>query len=49
MTPTGCSRDHVMRQLIGGRAVKNGAASASAMGRFETSSKSEPPISTDER
>ena len=25
-----------MRQLIGGRAVKRGAASASAMGRFET-------------
>ncbi len=25
-----------MRQLIGGRAVKHGAASASAMGRFET-------------
>ena len=25
-----------MRQLVGGRAVKNGAASASAMGRFET-------------
>ncbi len=30
------SRDPVMRQLIGGRAVKHGAASASAMGRFET-------------
>ena len=29
-------RDPVMRQLIGGRAVKRGAASASAMGRFET-------------
>ncbi len=28
-------RDPVMRQLIGGRAVKRGAASASAMGRFE--------------
>jgi hypothetical protein len=28
--------DPVIRQLIGGRAVKNGAASASAMGRFET-------------
>lgn len=28
--------DPVMRQLIGGRAVKHGAASASAMGRFET-------------
>jgi len=26
----------VMRQLVGGRAVKDGAASASAMGRFET-------------
>jgi hypothetical protein len=25
-----------MRQLVGGRAVKRGAASASAMGRFET-------------
>ncbi len=30
------ARDPVMRQLIGGRAVKHGAASASAMGRFET-------------
>jgi hypothetical protein len=29
-------RDPVMRQLIGGRAVKHGAASASTMGRFET-------------
>lgn len=29
-------RDPVMRQLVGGRAVKRGAASASAMGRFET-------------
>ena len=29
-------RDPVMRDLIGGRAVKHGAASASAMGRFET-------------
>jgi hypothetical protein len=29
-------RDPVIRQLVGGRAVKNGAASASAMGRFET-------------
>jgi hypothetical protein len=28
--------DPVMRQSIGGRAVKRGAASASAMGRFET-------------
>ena len=30
------SRDPVMRQLVGGRAIKDGAASASAMGRFET-------------
>lgn len=30
------ARDPVMRQIIGGRAVKRGAASASAMGRFET-------------
>ena len=29
-------RDPVMRRLVGGRAVKHGAASASAMGRFET-------------
>ena len=29
-------RDPVMRQLVGGGAVKHGAASASAMGRFET-------------
>ena len=29
-------RDPVMRQLVGGRTVKHGAASASAMGRFET-------------
>ena len=29
-------RDPVMRQLVGGRAIKRGAASASAMGRFET-------------
>lgn len=29
-------RDPVLRQLVGGRAVKHGAASASAMGRFET-------------
>ena len=29
-------RDPVMRQIVGGRAVKTGAASASAMGRFET-------------
>ena len=28
--------DPVMRQLVGGRALKHGAASASAMGRFET-------------
>jgi len=28
--------DPVMRQLVGGQAIKNGAASASAMGRFET-------------
>ncbi len=28
--------DPVMRQFVGGRAAKNGAASASAMGRFET-------------
>lgn len=32
----GLRRDPVMRQLVGGRAVKRGAASASAMGRFET-------------
>jgi len=29
-------RDSVMCQLVGGRAVKHSAASASAMGRFET-------------
>ncbi len=29
-------RDPVMRQLVGGWALKHGAASASAMGRFET-------------
>lgn len=29
-------RDLVMRQLVGGRAVKHGATLASAMGRFET-------------
>lgn len=29
-------RDSVMRQLVGGRAVKHGAASASALGRFKT-------------
>jgi len=31
-----------MRQLIGGRAVKNSAASASAMGRFETEMLTQP-------
>ena len=35
-------RDPVMRQLIGGRAVKSGAASASAMGRFETLTLTQP-------
>lgn len=30
------SRDPVMRHLVGGRAIKHGAASTSAMGRFET-------------
>ena len=35
-------RDPVMRQLVGGRAVKHGAASASAMGRFETQMLSQP-------
>jgi Transposase DDE domain group 1 len=34
--------DPVMRQLVGGRAVKNGAASASAMGRFETEMLTQP-------
>ena len=29
-------RDPVMRQLVGGRAIKDGSASARAMGRFET-------------
>ena len=29
-------RDPVMRHLVGGRAIKHGAASTSAMGRFET-------------
>ena len=29
-------RDPVMRQIVGGRAVRHGAASASAIGRFET-------------
>ena len=36
------SRDHVMQQRIGGRAVKNSAASASAMGRFETETLTQP-------
>jgi hypothetical protein len=35
-------RDPVMRQLVGGRAVKHGAASASAMGRFETEMLAQP-------
>ncbi len=35
-------RDPVMRQLVGGRAVKQGAASASAMGRFETAMLTQP-------
>jgi len=35
-------RDPVMRQIIGGRAVKHGAASASAMGRFETEMLTQP-------
>lgn len=35
-------RDPVMRQLVGGRAVKHGGASASAMGRFETETLSQP-------
>jgi len=35
-------RDPVMRQLVGGRAVKHGAASASAMGRFETQMLTQP-------
>jgi hypothetical protein len=35
-------RDPVMRQLVGGRAVKHGAASASAMGRFETAMLTQP-------
>jgi hypothetical protein len=35
-------RDPVMRQLIGGRAVKSGAASASAIGRFETLTLTQP-------
>ncbi len=28
--------DAVMRRLVGGRAIKDGAASANALGRFET-------------
>ena len=36
------ARDPVMRQLVGGRAVKRGAASASAMGRFETEMLTQP-------
>ncbi|MDF0603958.1 IS1380 family transposase, partial [Psychromarinibacter sp. C21-152] len=35
-------RDPVIRQLVGGRAVMNGAASASAMGRFETEMLAQP-------
>ena len=35
-------RDPVIRQLVGGRAVMNGAASASAMGRFETEMLTQP-------
>jgi DDE family transposase len=35
-------RDPVMCQLVGGRAVKNGAASASALGRFETEMLTQP-------
>jgi hypothetical protein len=35
-------RDSVMRQLVGGRAVKRGAASASAMGRFKTAMPARP-------
>lgn len=35
-------RDPVMRQLVGGRAIKDGAASASAMGRFETEMLTQP-------
>jgi len=34
--------DPVMRQLVGGRAIKYGAASASAMGRFETAMLTQP-------
>ncbi len=35
-------RDPVMRQIVGGRAMKTGAASASAMGRFETEMLTQP-------
>ena len=35
-------RDPVMRQIIGGQSVKKGAASASAMGRFETEMLTQP-------
>jgi hypothetical protein len=35
-------RDPVMRQIVGARAVKHGAASASAMGRFETEMLTQP-------
>jgi hypothetical protein len=35
-------RDPVMRQLVGDRAVMNGAASASTMGRFETEMLTQP-------
>ena len=35
-------RDPVMRQLVGGRAIKDGAASASNMGRFETEMLTQP-------
>ena len=34
--------DPVMRQVVGGRAVRHGAASASAMGRFETEMLTQP-------
>jgi hypothetical protein len=36
------SRDPVTRQLVGGRAIKDGAASASAMCRFETEMLTQP-------
>ena len=35
-------RDPVMRHLVGGRAMKHGAASTSAMGRFETNTLTQP-------